>query len=968
MITQLWTRLLGGLVASALRRPRMWLAGAAALGFVALGLAFARLELKTSNLDLVDHDLPEVARFISFAEHFGSPNMLVVVLRGPDQASLQAAIGRIEPGLAKAPHVRGVFARLPYDRTRLAMLRVDPYFASRDRGLYFVFVQPDDPGSSAATIAPFVSGVRGVLDGARLGELGVSAGLTGLPQYALDDRDIIQRDISRLSTISFVVVLAICLAGFHRPRRPLIVMGVLSYVALLVVGFAAVIPGHLTLLSAFFFSALFGLGSDYGVYVVHEMEERLGHGAEIAPALTEGTRAIAPGLATAALSTAAAFLTLVQSGFRGFVELGLIGAVGIVLSLLAMVTLVPAVLVVTGDRRRRERALEERRPGRVLLALQRPMVALPLGAAAVVAIFAGVPGFDGDYTHLQPANSPAVQLEREMVERSPLAPQFAAFVAPDAAAAQELVARLRQEPVVGAVRSSQDLVLLDRVALPEAAGRERFAQLFVAPGGQQAVYAYPAGNIWDPEFRDQFLARMKAIDPEVTGMPSLGRFMIDLSQRALAVTAAASGVLVLLLVALEFGPSRFTVLAALPTVLGLAATVGAMRLVGMEFNPLNVMALPVVMGTAIDAGVHLTQRFLIERGDLARTVAGAGHTVLISGLTTIVGFGALAFTSHRGLASFAILLTLGSTICLALSLLVLPVLLRFAYPRAGSARSSRSSLRAASTLVLALAFAVGAARAADEAPACGDDAWRARGAGFDANGSVEPGPVARAIGDCEAALAARPADLATRWRLLEALSFEAQYVAGDADVALRDTSRMVELADEGMRLAEGTPAAADAHFWEAVAWGLFGMKHGGAAAVVNGVPGKVRDHAQALRALDERYRDAAGLRLLGRLHTVVPRVPFVTYWADRAAGIEMLRRAVEISRADPRNELFLAEALLTYQPEARDEARGLLRVVACAAPAGDDVVEIADLAREAREKLAVDGAPVDVASCRRACP
>jgi hypothetical protein len=102
---------------------------------------------------------------------------------------------------------------------------------------------------------------------------------------------------------------------------------------------------------------------------------------------------------------------------------------------------------------------------------------------------------------------------------------------------------------------------------------------------------------------------------------------------------------------------------------------GGMRMLGVPFNPLNVLALPIVIGVAEDSGVHLVHRFVAEGGDLARTLAGAGRTVLICGSTTLCGFGALAFARHRGLASFALALSIGVGAALVVSLLVLPQLL-----------------------------------------------------------------------------------------------------------------------------------------------------------------------------------------------------------------------------------------------------------------------------------------------------
>ena len=145
-------------------------------------------------------------------------------------------------------------------------------------------------------------------------------------------------------------------------------------------------------------------------------------------------------------------------------------------------------------------------------------------------------------------------------------------------------------------------------------------------------------------------------------------------------TAALSALAILLLVLLDFRGPFWSALALLPTVLSVAATLGTMRLLGIAFNPLNVMALPVILGTVVDAGAHIVHRFREEKGDLDRTLAGTGGAVFLCVLTTIVGFAALMITTHRGLASFGILLTVGSVWSLVFTLLVLPALLRLLVP------------------------------------------------------------------------------------------------------------------------------------------------------------------------------------------------------------------------------------------------------------------------------------------------
>ena len=123
----------------------------------------------------------------------------------------------------------------------------------------------------------------------------------------------------------------------------------------------------------------------------------------------------------------------------------------------------------------------------------------------------------------------------------------------------------------------------------------------------------------------------------------------------------------------------------------------------------------------------------------------------------------------------------------------------------------------------------------------------------------------------------------------------------------------------------GVPEAKPLYLWAAVHWGLWGDVFGRLAAARQGVGDKVKRYSEILIALDERYEDAAGHRILGRLHTLAPKVPFVTGWVDRDKAVSELRRAVALGPDNLDNHLFLAEALFEYQPEqggrgARDPA------------------------------------------------
>lgn len=134
--------------------------------------------------------------------------------------------------------------------------------------------------------------------------------------------------------------------------------------------------------------------------------------------------------------------------------------------------------------------------------------------------------------------------------------------------------------------------------------------------------------------------------------------------------------------------------------------------------------------------------------------------------------------------------------------------------------------------------------------------------------------------------------------------------------------------DSQVDLLKQIPDSHEVLFWATISWGVWGMTYGDFKAALNDVAGKCARYSELLIRINPDYRDGAGFRLLGRLHTVVPRVPFFTNWINREHGIDLLRKAVATSTNDLRNELFLAEALFKYKPEEKQFALELIKRVA----------------------------------------
>jgi predicted RND superfamily exporter protein len=86
------------------------------------------------------------------------------------------------------------------------------------------------------------------------------------------------------------------------------------------------------------------------------------------------------------------------------------------------------------------------------------------------------------------------------------------------------------------------------------------------------------------------------------------------------------------------------------------------------------MTLPLVIGIGVTNGIHILNRFAEEQTPsiLARST---GKAVLVSGLTTIAGFGSLALGRHQGIQSLGYVMATGLATCMLAALTFLPALL-----------------------------------------------------------------------------------------------------------------------------------------------------------------------------------------------------------------------------------------------------------------------------------------------------
>jgi putative drug exporter of the RND superfamily len=225
---------------------------------------------------------------------------------------------------------------------------------------------------------------------------------------------------------------------------------------------------------------LFGVGTDYAVFLLYRYRERLRAGDDHRTAMAAAVARVGRAMVASALAVAVSFSAMAVSGLLTFRILGPSLAVAVLAMLLTSVTLVPAVLALGSGRRVRSRRWT-RRPqhataGRVASLVARRPAPVALGAVAVLtALAAAALGYHAAYDQQPyPAGSQSAAGYQELQRGYPagaLDPTVVVVTAPHAAPTSAQVASFAAQ--LGQVRG------VGRVAMGPAAEHGRVTELDV---------------------------------------------------------------------------------------------------------------------------------------------------------------------------------------------------------------------------------------------------------------------------------------------------------------------------------------------------------------------------------------------------------------------------------------------------------------------------------------------------------
>jgi predicted RND superfamily exporter protein len=487
--------------------------------------------------------------------------------------------------------------------------------------------------------------------------------------------------------------------------------------------------GRVNILTAFLGAILGGLGTEHGIHLLGRYSELRARGDSSAAATREAFTHTGGSALISASVAALTFASLRISEFRAFREFGVIAATGMVLTVLAYIPVLPALWGLAtrlGWTPKSERAITGT-PSELARWLPRHSKLVTVGLVIVtIALTLNAPNvrFDYDFAALEDATLPSHQLDRDVnrilgYSMSPVV-VLTETREDEAAVTRELQQRSRQagrDSTIDFVASISDLVppqqaekhevmqslavSLDKVnpdklegaakeqvvrakrlarALPFVEGDvpTNVRRQFQGVGSTDTAFvlAFPAISLSDGAAVRRFAKEVRDVTlPNGETLSAAGDAMVladilDMVTREAPIVLVAAMISVLLAMWLAMGRLKSALECMVPTVVSILVLIGLMPLCDVRFNYLNIVVIPVIIGTTVDAGVHLVSRFKEADGDF-RSIFGETGRAIGGGLLT----SAVGFADHPGLNSLGKLTNLGYATNLIAMLVGFPALL-----------------------------------------------------------------------------------------------------------------------------------------------------------------------------------------------------------------------------------------------------------------------------------------------------
>jgi len=228
---------------------------------------------------------------------------------------------------------------------------------------------------------------------------------------------------------------------------------------------------------------------------------------------------------------------------------------------------------------------------------------------------------------------------------------------------------------------------VDRESFKKANLEQLLDPFLVGQGPKRKLFTFvfPREGLWDKndlvnlskDLRKTAMeSGLNGSEWRLAGWPILTDHLKGLVWRDLGDSLVFAGVAIAVALLLALRHPFSAALAAIPLIGGMVAMLGLMALLSIKFNYANFIVLPLIVGIGIDDGIHIVHRWRQDsKENLPMVLSRIGRAIVLTSLTTTIGFGSLISSHYPGLRSIGWVTALGILTCLLAALILLPAIL-----------------------------------------------------------------------------------------------------------------------------------------------------------------------------------------------------------------------------------------------------------------------------------------------------
>ncbi len=183
---------------------------------------------------------------------------------------------------------------------------------------------------------------------------------------------------------------------------------------------------------------------------------------------------------------------------------------------------------------------------------------------------------------------------------------------------------------------------------------------------------YPATNRVEATALADLSSRLSKDQAFLSGWELLGSTTLKRVQAKLWQVVTPMVVLVLASLWLAFRRPTEILLGVAVLLLSGLCLLATMAVAGWSWNLLNLMALPLMLGTGVDYSIFIQLALRRHSGDLGLVRRSVGRALMLCGGTAMAGFGSLAWSSNPGMASLGKVCAIGIGANMLFSVFLLP--------------------------------------------------------------------------------------------------------------------------------------------------------------------------------------------------------------------------------------------------------------------------------------------------------